>query len=856
MVVVSGDQWEFVKPVNLAASVDYALWDNVRNVLSQIPVNSITFYTVGRIGRDGVALDPDLIAIANLTGTNTIYYRSAPDTWSPVIIGSGITFLSGTLSSNVLNIGVINGLLRSTGDGSVIQAIEGTHYYGPGGTDVAVSDGGTSSSTASGARSNLGLNIGSDIQAYNANLTSISSLTGNNKIYYQSGVGSWTDITVGSGLNFTSGILTVSGGSGVQGPQGPTGPTGLSGVSFVWKGDWSNSVNYTTYDTVYYTGAGWISVITNNSGYTPSGNSVYWDLMVSGSQGISGTIGSQGLVGPTGATGPQGVQGNTGPSGIGFYWRGLWNTGISYIGNESVYYNGSSWISITGTNLNRTPDISSLYWSLIALSGVQGIQGPSGASGSSSGVGPDLTSIEALTGSGVIYYRSGDGVWSPIIISTGLSFANSILMATGTGGALDADLNAIAALTGTNTIYYRSAVNTWSPVIIGDGVLFTGGMLRAIRDTYCLEDDIGCVPYDQTKATLNSDQLGGALSAMCPTGQFAFVNGTIGPIQKDISCPGKTYYFNRNLNTTVWNGGGLRGVGGGGAAVGDGEVGNGGNVGAVTRFVRMGATGGMGEFVFLLKNNGFKLEGIDFFGGLSPSNINSFTGTKIHTILGIEARTQPPVGEHRIKDCNFTYGKVGVRILSGYYDGGGSYITSGGIHGDDGLWEHVNIKQVDTGVRAENAIAMWHQFDRCYFIINSGGAAIDMHAGGDWKFTSLGLGPTNHTLLQVNQWSPNNSRFDIEFYKDGSSGAANSGFCMFRYIGDLPYSWVEYDARFRGQIDNQSEVTSMSGLAVFNGVTGGNIWFDVQNLKYAPPPTGYQWETVGPWMRLVPSGWS
>ena len=46
-------------------------------------------------------LDADLTAIAALTGTNTIYYRSAADTWSPVTIGTGLAFATGTLSSTV-----------------------------------------------------------------------------------------------------------------------------------------------------------------------------------------------------------------------------------------------------------------------------------------------------------------------------------------------------------------------------------------------------------------------------------------------------------------------------------------------------------------------------------------------------------------------------------------------------------------------------------------------------------------------------------------------------------------------------------------------------------------------------------
>lgn len=54
---------------------------------------------------DGVAGNPipvfanDLGALEALTGTNTIYYRSAADTWTPVTIGSGLTFTAGALAS-------------------------------------------------------------------------------------------------------------------------------------------------------------------------------------------------------------------------------------------------------------------------------------------------------------------------------------------------------------------------------------------------------------------------------------------------------------------------------------------------------------------------------------------------------------------------------------------------------------------------------------------------------------------------------------------------------------------------------------------------------------------------------------
>jgi hypothetical protein len=61
-------------------------------------------------------LDADLTALAALTGTNVIYYRSAANTWTAVTIGTGLTFTGGTLAA-------------TGGGGGITDAPSDGNYY-------------------------------------------------------------------------------------------------------------------------------------------------------------------------------------------------------------------------------------------------------------------------------------------------------------------------------------------------------------------------------------------------------------------------------------------------------------------------------------------------------------------------------------------------------------------------------------------------------------------------------------------------------------------------------------------------------------------------------------------------------
>ncbi len=89
------------------------------------------------------------------------------------------------------------------------------------------------------------------------------------------------------------GIPGAQGAQGLQGPMGAEGPAGPVGMSFV--GAYDSTVNYGLGDGVFWQGAGWVSLVANNNGNTPSSSPSDWSMFAA--SGVTGATGPGGAVG-------------------------------------------------------------------------------------------------------------------------------------------------------------------------------------------------------------------------------------------------------------------------------------------------------------------------------------------------------------------------------------------------------------------------------------------------------------------------------------------------------------------------------------------------------------------------------
>lgn len=192
---------------------EVALFDGTDGKLLKRPGTEYMIVPQGTTGERGA---PDSISLRGNTDGGEDVEVYVGGGWQSVLTGGtgapiNATYItqtdSGVLTNEQAMGNLATGIVKNiTTTGVQSIAVEGTDYYEPGGTDVAVADGGTGDSTAAGARTNLGLEIGTDVQAHDPALDDISGLAdpGADRIlFWDDSAGSYNYLEPGTGISIT-----------------------------------------------------------------------------------------------------------------------------------------------------------------------------------------------------------------------------------------------------------------------------------------------------------------------------------------------------------------------------------------------------------------------------------------------------------------------------------------------------------------------------------------------------------------------------------------------------------------------------------------------------------------------------
>lgn len=372
-------------------------------------------FGITTVGTDGFVLTADA---ASANGVKWAAGGSGAPSTATYITQTPDAGLSAEQALSALATGILK---NTTTTGVLSIATEGTDYYKPGGTDVAVADGGTGASTAAGALGNLGA-------AANANI----------QIFTSTGANTWTKPT---GAKVVRVVLISGGGGGGSGRKGAEasnrfGGGGGSGAGVASMTFDASVLGPTVTATVGAGGTGGVAQSTNstngnggNDGGTTSFGSLFQARVGLGGNGGTTTTGTAGNAVSTMAEGwssGSGQAGGTGGSGVGSTAssNGTYSPQSGAGGGGRSSANASS---IGGVGAGETASASSVYAS--SLNG-----GTAGAVETTGGAGNSRTVGLCLGGSG-----GGGGGSSNNVAAGGDGGAGGLYGAGGGGGGAGVD---------------------------------------------------------------------------------------------------------------------------------------------------------------------------------------------------------------------------------------------------------------------------------------------------------------------------------------------------------------------------------------------------------------------------------